>query len=349
MISKGKRRQEKKTDLTVATGNTSADLRNLIMKHANTDVFLKHYLSRRITTDAQAVVRGLAPQEEIMQAACRMSRWIDPDRPRFLTDEQKRSVAQNPRIRKLLLQQTKMDKLSPDYKELQKKIRNKKQHLSYALRIRIRQDYDRTQAEKDIQRQLSGGTFEEKIKIDPRRCSERTPQHLKLIESIMSLPGSSLPEEIQRRSGAISAVAAYCHFEEGGMSRNHRVGPCANYGPRETVDTDELTLKEAKEVFKKEKRPTICFICLGNEELTVRKRTYRFSSPGDLSKHFKRHLAGFNDSTGEECNLCQVHLKDTMHMQRHAYDEHGTVSESHLSLKNRAERDVLSLPHSLCS
>ena len=96
------------------------------MKHASTDVFLNHYLSRRITTDAQAVVRGLAPQEEIMQAACRMSRWIDPERPRFLTQEQSRSVDQHPRIRKLLRQQAKLkSKLLPDYKELQRQICNK--------------------------------------------------------------------------------------------------------------------------------------------------------------------------------------------------------------------------------
>jgi hypothetical protein len=62
------------------------------MKHANTDVFLNYYLSRRITTDAQAVVRGLTPQEDIMQAACRRSRWIDPDRPRVLTPKQSQSV-----------------------------------------------------------------------------------------------------------------------------------------------------------------------------------------------------------------------------------------------------------------
>jgi transposase len=139
------------------------------MKHASTDVFLNHYLSRRITTDAQAVVRGLAPQEEIMQAACRMSRWINPERPRFLTQEQSRSVDQHPRIRKLLRQQAKLkSKLLPDYKELQRQIRNEKQQLRYALRNNIRQMYDKTQAESDIQRQLSGETFEEKVKIDLR-------------------------------------------------------------------------------------------------------------------------------------------------------------------------------------
>ena len=77
------------------------------MKHANTDVFLNHYLSRRITTDTQAVVRDFAPQAEIIRAACRMSHYIDPQRPRFLTPEQSHSVNQHPRIRKLIRQQEK--------------------------------------------------------------------------------------------------------------------------------------------------------------------------------------------------------------------------------------------------
>ncbi len=319
MISKGERHQQKKTDLNVIAGNTSVDLRNLIMKHATTDVFLNHYLSRRITTDAQAVVRGLAPQEELMKAACRMSRWIDPERPRFLTPEQSQSVDRDPRIRKLLRQQEKLNsKRSSEYKDLQRNIRNEKQRLRHALLKSTRQDYDRTRAEKDIRQQLSGGTFGEKIKTDLRRCSERTLPHRELIESIISLPGSCLEEEIRRRSTAIRRVAAYCHFEEGGTSRNH--------GPQETVDMDEVALKRAKDVFIKEKRPRVCFICLGNEALIVKKRVYEFSSPGDLTKHFKRHLEGFNKSTGEQCNLCETHLEKKTDMQLHAYVRHGTCS-----------------------
>ncbi|RYN85694.1 hypothetical protein AA0119_g13215 [Alternaria tenuissima] len=300
-------------------GNTSDALRNLIMKHHSADVFLNHYLNPVVRVDTQAIVRGLAPQEELMQAACRMSRWIDPERPRFLTPEQSQSVDQHPQIRKLLRQQQKLNsKLSPEYKELQRNIRNEKQRLRHALIKSIRQDYDRTRAEKDIRQQLSGGTFGEKIKTDLRRCSERTLLHRKLIESIISLPGSCREEEIRRRSTAIERVAAYCHFEEGETSRNH--------GPRETVDMDEVALKRAKDVFIKEKRPRVCFVCLGNEALTVKKRVYEFSSPGDLTKHFKRHLRGFNKSTGEQCNLCETHLEKKTDMQLHAYVRHGTCS-----------------------
>lgn len=296
----------------------------MIMKHATTDVFLNHYLSTRITTDTQAVVRGLAPQDKIMEAACRMSRHIDPNRPRFLTEEQKRSIAEHPRIKKL---QRQLAKSSHDHKRLQSEIKNEKQRLTYHLRLQSRKEYDRIQAEKDIEIQLSGGKFEEMIKTDLRRSSERSQQHMKLIESIMSLPGSSLLEEIQRRSKAIRSVADYCPIEEGETSRNHRVDPRANYGPREAVDTDELTIEKAKEAVNNEKRPQICFICLGNDALNVKDRTHRFSTPGDLTKHFKhRHLKKFNDREGEKCNLCRIHLGNVMAMQRHAFDRHGTLS-----------------------
>jgi hypothetical protein len=85
----------------------TVDLRNLVMRHADSKIFLNRYLSRRITADTQAIVRGMAPQGEIMRAACRMSRWIDPDRPRHPTPEQSASENQNPWIQKLLRRQSK--------------------------------------------------------------------------------------------------------------------------------------------------------------------------------------------------------------------------------------------------
>lgn len=79
-------------------------------------------------------------------------------------------------------------------------------------------------------------------------------------------------------------------------------------------------------MFENEQRPTICFICLGNKSLDLGKRTHRFHSPGTLTTHFKRHIVKFNHDTGDDCNICQVHLGDMESLQRHAWDEHGTIS-----------------------
>jgi hypothetical protein len=70
------------------------------MHHADTRTFLKYYLSH-----LPGIIRGLDPQEEMMRAACRMSRTIDPNRPQELTTAQSSSVNQLPEIQDLIHRQ----------------------------------------------------------------------------------------------------------------------------------------------------------------------------------------------------------------------------------------------------
>ncbi|KAG9232159.1 hypothetical protein BJ875DRAFT_343115, partial [Amylocarpus encephaloides] len=54
-----------------------------------------------------------------------------------------------------------------------------------------------------------------------------------------------------------------------------------------------------------EKRPTICFVCLGEENLPFEKRVYLFTSPGDLTKHFKwKYLSNIREGDYVRCNVC---------------------------------------------
>jgi len=182
--------------------------------------------------------------------------------------------------------------------------------------------------ERDIQQQLSGARLENKVKAELEHCLERTPEHIQLIESLLTLPGSTLEEEYRRRSTAINAIAAYCKVEEGVTRRVQRGASVAK--PTQsalTANPLHAALEAAKVSVYKEKRPTICFMCLGNEKSPIEKRIYSFHTLGDLSKHFKqRHLAKIKGGEGVGCNLCHVRLDNKMHLQRHAYDIHGTVS-----------------------
>jgi len=281
------------------------------MQHADTRTFLKYYLPQCVTADTQAVVRGLEPQDELMRAVCRMSRWIDPRRPWKLTTEQSLSVNEHPRIRRLVQRRVKLKgKVSrlPEYDRLGRKINNEKQCLRHALRIEIRKKWDREQAVIDIERQLSGLTFSEDVKMQLESSIARTPEHKRLIETVMSLPGSTLEAETRRRNDAINAIVAYCKTEEGGTYRPNRqrrstahlASPATKTeeGAQPLVAEDPLKkeLDLAMLSVYKEKRPKICFLCLGNEHLPIDKRVYSFKTPGDLSKHFKRkHLS----------NLCE--------------------------------------------
>ena len=166
------------------------------------------------------------------------------------------------------------------------------------------------------------------MKAKLEHCLERTPEHIQLIEALLTLPGSTLEEEYRRRSTAISAIAAYCKVEEGVTRRVQRVASVAK--PTQSASTAnplDAALEAAKVSVYKEKRPTICFMCLGNEKSPIEKRIYSFHTSGDLSKHFKqRHLAKIKGGEGVGCDLCYVRLDNKMHLQRHAYDVHGTVS-----------------------
>ena len=70
-----------------------------MMQHSDTRTFLRHYLARRVTVDTLAIVRGLEPQDDLIHAACRMNRSIDPRRPRKLTPAQASSVNDTAEIR----------------------------------------------------------------------------------------------------------------------------------------------------------------------------------------------------------------------------------------------------------
>jgi len=61
-------------------------------------------------------------------------------------------------------------------------------------------------------------------------------------------------------------------------------------------------------VFTK-KRIITYFLCLREQSLPFKKRTYKFASPGDLTKHFKRkHLAHIKEGDRLKCKVCRIGL-----------------------------------------
>jgi hypothetical protein len=96
--------------LTRETGNVTEAMQNLIIGYASISTFVKHYLSRRITVDTQAVVRGIELQVALMRAVCTISRSINCCCPRQLTAEQSSSVNNLPVLRALLNCRTSLKK-----------------------------------------------------------------------------------------------------------------------------------------------------------------------------------------------------------------------------------------------
>lgn len=324
------------------------------MHHADTRTFLKFYLSRRVSKNLPAIIRGLDPEDDIMRAACRMSRTIDPDRPRDLTTEQSTSVNQLPEISNLIRQRddiaqclqrpfykNKGISAYETYRKLQREIAGAKKRAQDALLAHLQRKYDREQPMLEIKRQLSGiepvGSSS-----TPLKCSAEVPIPQQcLIKSLLTLPRETLEEEFSRRTEAIDAVAGYCQFEEGDtcrLPRNKRNGNrVAETKISNEPDTEgaDLTMKsepmtpfeDALRSVMQDHRPLFCFICVGQQGLDAQKRVQKFSSHGDVTKHIKRkHLQKLVPSTIIACNVCDEKFTEAMHFQRHAYDHHNTVT-----------------------
>ncbi len=188
----------------------------------------------------------------------------------------------------------------------------------------------------DIERQLSGLKFSEGIKIALEYSNDKLPEQKCLIRGIMMLPEMSLKDELRRRNAAINAVVNYCKIEEGGAYRPKYY----ERHPKRSLDCGEVKTEEDTRILKaaeelkrarasvyEEKRPRICFICLGNERLPTNKRVKELYAPGGLTKHFQRkHLSNLQSNIEIECNVCGLFLEHKKHLQNHAVSIHGTVS-----------------------
>ncbi len=70
--------------------------------------------------------------------------------------------------------------------------------------------------------QFSGLKFTEEVKSTLQSTDEMPPPQKRLVETVLTLPGTTLEEEFARRNAANNAVAAYCRFEEGGSLRGRK-------------------------------------------------------------------------------------------------------------------------------
>ncbi|KAK9847394.1 hypothetical protein MYU51_019501 [Penicillium brevicompactum] len=344
--------------------DVSSELQNVMLQHASIDTFVRHY-SVGIHVDAQAIVRGLPAQKQLMRFASSMSRSIDPRRPYRLEDSscineiprvrtleerkrarkqvrdakkrtyenaqaalqrefgdklsrenfphsrmiRKRRKAQEKRVKKL---QQKFDHADEQYNRSVKQLRNEKGRQRNHL---IRENLERYKNEQpvvDSERQLSGKVVDEEVLVALERTGYVTPQHMTLIDTVLTMPGTTIEKEYERRIAAINAVIAVCDAEEGAPSRS-RVARKRSADPGDMLPTAPLPKRqnsspsgESDDAFSKaiasvcvkspEERPTICFICLGTPRLPQSERLRMYKNSGSLSRHFvSKHVKPFSN------------------------------------------------------
>jgi hypothetical protein len=174
-------------------------LQNMMMQHAKIDTFIKHYLRRTVTADTRAIVSGYEPQRDLMRAACRMTRWIDPDRPQELTPEQSQSVNQDPDVRCLVAEREKWKRhfqgtvtQQPGYRIIGCAIFNTRQRLRAALLKHLQDWWDLEHPVDEIEWQLSGLKLSQDVKTTLDQNDEMLPLQNRLAETMMMLLGMTI-------------------------------------------------------------------------------------------------------------------------------------------------------------
>ncbi|KAJ5415003.1 hypothetical protein N7509_000101 [Penicillium cosmopolitanum] len=187
---------------------------NLIMKHADSRTFLNHYLPRHVDTDMQNVMNGRQSNKPLMRAITRMSRWIDTRRPRRLTPEQRASIREHPEyveVVRRLDEQAEICIYDPSEQmqlrrdKLTREKLNTFGRLERALRKKVRMEFDRKQANIDIERQLSGAAIDNEEARNVLRTDSMLPEQIDLLEKLDEMLLSLLSRNI-----VVTLKAGHC-------------------------------------------------------------------------------------------------------------------------------------------
>lgn len=86
-------------------------------------------------------------------------------------------------------------------------------------------------------------------------------------------------------------------------------------------------LSKAIQSIKGDKRPTICFLCLRNPLLTIRKRVKSYATSSSLGRHFlRKYVSKLQGGAYVNCQTCDVRLESRVQLLIHAEKFHRTVS-----------------------
>ncbi|KAL5335628.1 hypothetical protein BJX70DRAFT_410354 [Aspergillus crustosus] len=99
------------------------------------------------------------------------------------------------------------------------------------------------------------------------------PQHLIIINIMLSMPGATIEAEIQRQINTINIMTAFC------------------------------PVKSQKQ------QPIICFLCLGNPNLPQKDWIVKHKTPNSLTRYFlQKHINPPWPARGVECNIYRIEL-----------------------------------------
>lgn len=194
----------------------------------------------------------------------------------------------------------------------------------------------------DLERQLAGKLVDAKVMGALERKGFMPQQQMLMVDTILSLPGTTLEAEYERRIQAINSVTAFCGMEEGrpacrttqscrrSLPDDDESGPVSKWHQSSAEDKTEIALRQAMEsvrIDSPKQRPQVCFLCSGNPALPLKDRLLKHSTPGSLTRHFlRKHVNPSWPAKGVTGTVCNGKpLQQKSELLNHAEVCHGTV------------------------
>ena len=330
---------------TIDDPNSNEAVRNLVLDHADSKIFHRNYLSRMIRYDTQAAYRGTTSRGDLIVASHRMSRTIDPRRPRELSAQQLQELRQDVEVQKLRKRQhdlfgqirnrfnfiyrAKGQPIHDEYEQIKRDIDRMLKEKERALKSQLRADYDATAPMQDMMAQMAADeAILSPVQPRPAPVQYAFEERARIARALFDPPQSAKPGgNLERQIAVVDDLISLCTRQE----RRPRK-PRQSWKDKTATDSsdDDISDTEIKSECSDIETSITgqalrCLHCLGDPTLPQWEQRHVFGSKYSLERHFERHHPF---QPGRSCPFptddeCTHPLNSLMRFKNHAKRFHG--------------------------
>ena len=311
------------------------------MDHTSSKIFEKNYLSRQIRYDTKAAYLGRDPDQLLIQAANRMSRLQDPNRPKRLSDGQREQVRHSKAIQDLYRARERLSQKIHENFDTLKEAQGAAAHTEYlhvqrllvntirfeerSLLKQAQHDYDRQAPIDNIERQLNGEDFKaESPSVHPKRSQLAFLERVRIGEALFSEKSLICQEKLSNwRIQFINDLMTLCG------RRERRTLVKSNSFQHSDSGSDGLhEIKILPQPYPLRCEPYQCLFCLGSIDLAEKDRRHDFANRYSLRRHLQRnHQKSFRNDNDIKCphphvDCVKMMFKNIAHFKNHAARVH---------------------------
>jgi len=247
----------------------------------------------------------------LIQSANRMSRLIDPRRPKELTEEQSAQIREQSEIQELRGHRDEMSQrirkdfkfiycakgqpIYEEYEEVKRLMDRRIKEREKELLKQVQREYDVAAPVQDILAQVEGN---EEVIIPilptPGSVCYAFLERARIAKAFFDPPSTCGAEgDLDWRISIVDDMVSLCNRQEGIFRKPRRVRRMhLNDAEAQTtlkaVETEPESESSVPPSFKLECKPYQCLYCLGNAALPLEERRCNLGSKYSLQRHFDR-------------------------------------------------------------